>query len=101
MHDAINHALAAQQYDRAAHLMERAAEVTMMRSEVATLRTWLEALPPATLRGHPLLCVYEAGALLLAGETPEQVETLLRDALQREHDAGWPSGGLSCAGGSL
>ena len=61
--------------------MERAAEVTMMSSEVATLRTWLEALPADTLRNHPLLCVYEAGAMLLAGEAPEQVEPLLRDAL--------------------
>ena len=87
IHEAIRHALAAQDYDRAAYLMERAAEVTMMSSEVATLRTWLEALPADTLRNHPLLCVYEAGAMLLAGEAPEQVEPLLRDALLREHNA--------------
>ncbi len=82
LHDAIRHALAAHHYDRAADLMERAAEVVMMSSEVATLRSWLESLPPTTLRAHPLLCVYEAGALLLAGESTEQVEARLRDALQ-------------------
>ncbi len=87
MREAICHALAAHQYDRAAQLMEQAAEASMLRSEVTSLRTWLEALPPATLHDHPLLCVYEAGAMLLAGATPEQVEPLLRDALLREHDA--------------
>jgi LuxR family maltose regulon positive regulatory protein len=87
MREAICHALAAQQYDRAAYLMEQAAEASMLRSEVTSLRTWLEALPPATLHDHPLLCVYEAGAMLLAGEAPELVEPMLRDALLREHDA--------------
>ena len=64
-------------FDRAAaELIERAAEATMMASEVATLRQWVDSLPPATLQAHPMLCLYEAGALLLAGERADVAEAL-------------------------
>lgn len=86
LRDAIHHALAARQYERAAELMERAAEVTMMSCEVATLRAWLEALPEPVLHSRPLLCVYMAGALLLTGACPDEVESLLRDSLQGGQD---------------
>jgi LuxR family maltose regulon positive regulatory protein len=82
MREAIQHALAARCFDRAADLIERAAEATMMASEVATLRTWVESLPGATLQAHPMLCLYDAGALLLAGERTDVAEARLRDALQ-------------------
>jgi LuxR family maltose regulon positive regulatory protein len=93
VHEAIFHALAARSFDRAAQLMEWAAEAIMMASEVATLRSWLESLPQETLRAHPMLCVYEAGALLLASEAPEQAEARLRDAMQ--------GGGHAIAGGPI
>ena len=87
LHEAIGHALAAGQPDHAAQLMEQAAEGTMMSSGVGALRAWLEALPASTLASHPLLCVYKAGALLLTGAPPEQVETLLRTALESRQAA--------------
>ena len=79
--EAIHHALAACSFDRAAELIERAAEATMMASEVATLRLWVESLPPATLQAHPMLCLYEAGALLLAGERADVADACLRAGL--------------------
>jgi LuxR family maltose regulon positive regulatory protein len=79
--EAIHHALAARSFDRAAELIERAAEATMMASEVATLRLWVESLPPTTLQAHPMLCLYEAGALLLAGEPSDAAEACLRAGL--------------------
>jgi LuxR family maltose regulon positive regulatory protein len=79
--EAIQHALAARCFDRAAELIERAAEATMMASEVTTLRLWVESLPPATLQAHPMLCLYEAGALLLAGERADVAEACLRAGL--------------------
>ncbi len=79
--EAIKHALAAHSFDRAAELIERAAEATIMASEVATLRQWVDSLPPATLQAHPMLCLYEAGALLLAGERADVAEACLRAGL--------------------
>ncbi len=81
LREAIQHALVAACYDRAAELIERAAEAAMMASEVATLRAWVEALPLATLQAHPVLCLYDAGALLLAGESTEAAEARLRVGL--------------------
>lgn len=88
LREAIQHALAARCFDRAAELIERAAEATMMVSEVATLGLWVESLPPAILQAHPLLCLYDAGALLLAGQRTELAEARLRDGLSNGDHAG-------------
>ena len=91
--EAIQHALAARSFDRAAELIERAAEATMMASEVATLRLWVESLPPTALQAHPMLCLYEAGAMLLAGERADAAEACLR--------AGLANGERSSLGGQM
>ena len=49
MAEAIDHALAAQDFERAAQLIERIAEATLMRSESTTLFKWLNALPEFSL----------------------------------------------------
>ncbi len=48
--EAIDHALAAGDPEWAAHLIEQAAESTMLRGEVATLLRWVEALPEDLVR---------------------------------------------------
>ena len=48
--EAIAHALEAGDPAWAAHLVEQAAEATMLRSEFATLLRWMEALPEDLLR---------------------------------------------------
>jgi LuxR family maltose regulon positive regulatory protein len=77
---AIEHALAAGEPERAACLVERAAEPALMRSELATFQRWVEALPGELVRTRPLLCVYHAGALLWGGFPLDAVEGRLRDA---------------------
>jgi LuxR family maltose regulon positive regulatory protein len=81
---AIEHALAADDQVRAAHLVERAAETVLGRSELATFQRWVEALPDELVRARPLLCVYHAGVLLWGGSPLDEVEGRLRDATEAD-----------------
>jgi len=87
--EAIDHALAAGDFEPAARLIEQAAEATLMRSEIATLLRWVDALPDELVRGRPSLCVFHAWALLFGGRPLDAVEARLRDV---EGDAGLISG---------
>jgi LuxR family transcriptional regulator, maltose regulon positive regulatory protein len=82
--EAIGHALAAGDFERAADLIELAIPAMRRTRQEATLRGWLEVLPLGVLpdevvRVRPVLSVHFAGALLSGGEF-EGVEARLRDA---------------------
>src|SRR5438270_3885479 len=79
--DAIRHALAAADFDRAADLIELAAPAMARSRQEATVLGWLKALPDELVRARPVLSVHYAGALLLTGELAG-VEVRLRDAEQ-------------------
>jgi LuxR family maltose regulon positive regulatory protein len=78
--EAIEHALSAGDFERAARLIEQVAQATLMRSQVTTLLHWVERLPDEHVRGRPSLCIYHAWALLLAGSPLEAVKARLQDA---------------------
>ncbi len=78
--EAIQHALVIEDYDFAAELTEKAAEIALMRSEVKTLIKWIDDLPEKVIRSRPLLCLYHAGALLLSGYPLEDIEARMRAA---------------------
>jgi ATP/maltotriose-dependent transcriptional regulator MalT len=77
--DAIRHALAAEEFERAADLVELAVPEMRRSRQEATLLGWLKALPDELFRCRPVLSVSYAGALLAGGEV-EGVEDRLRDA---------------------
>ena len=81
--ESIDHALAAEDLERAAVLIAQVSEALMMRSELMTLRKWLGALPEALLNRHPDLCAYQAWLLLLSGEPLRLIES--RIAAVRKH----------------
>jgi len=81
---AIEHALRAGDFERAAGLIERIAEATLMRSELATFLGWVDALPDELLCDRPSLCAFQAWALLLAGRPLDAVEARLGDAARSE-----------------
>lgn len=83
---AIGHALSAEDFQRALQLVERGAESTMMRSELATFQGWLEALPETLIRTRPILWVYQTWALLLSGSPVEVAEARLQDAVDADPD---------------
>jgi LuxR family maltose regulon positive regulatory protein len=76
---AIHHALAAEDFERAADLVERAMPAMRRDRREATLRGWLELLPDHLFPARPLLSNGYVGALLATGEL-EGVEPRLRDA---------------------
>jgi LuxR family transcriptional regulator, maltose regulon positive regulatory protein len=77
--DAVRHALAAGDPAWAARLIERHVETLLGRSEGATLRRWLSALPAESVRDRPRLCLAQAyGAAM--GFQVEALEALLDDA---------------------
>lgn len=77
--EAIRHALAARDFDRAAELVEGALPAIRKARQETTLRRWLEGLPDDFVRRRPVLSVGFAGALLASGELAG-VEGRLDDA---------------------
>ena len=77
--EAIRHALAAQDFERAADLIELAIPAMRRSRQEAAVLGWLELLPDEVVRVRPVLSVGFAGALLAGGEY-EAVEARLRDA---------------------
>ena len=77
---AIQHTLSAGDFERAATLIEGAAQRTLMRSEIMTFLTWVEALPNEMVQVRPSLCIYHAWTLLLAGKPLDMVMERLQDA---------------------
>jgi LuxR family maltose regulon positive regulatory protein len=81
--DAIGHAVAADDPQRAARLVERNAEELMQRGEGATVHGWLRALPVELVRARPQLSLAKAMAALVEGRSdPDEIEPLLEDAEQ-------------------
>ncbi len=76
---AIRHAMAAEDFERAADLVELAMPATRRDRQEATLRGWLEMLPDEVVRVRPVLSISFVGVLLSTGEI-EGVEAHLRDA---------------------
>jgi LuxR family maltose regulon positive regulatory protein len=62
--EAVNHALAAPAWERAARLIENASELLRQSGEIATLTHWIQALPDTVRRAHPALCLTYARALV-------------------------------------
>jgi LuxR family maltose regulon positive regulatory protein len=77
--EAIRHALAGGDVERAADLVELAMPAARQNRQETTLRHWFRQLPEEVLRERPVLRVGYAGAILVHGEL-DGVEEHLRDA---------------------
>lgn len=77
--DAIRHALAAQDFERAAGLIEQVWPTMRRRQQEPTVLSWIKALPDAILRNRPVLSVAYALVLLNGGQL-DAVEAHLQDA---------------------
>lgn len=75
--EAIYHALAAQDYDRAAGLISDAAETTLARSELTTFLSWIDALPADSATRWPDLAIYVAWARFWSGQSLEGIDVWL------------------------
>jgi LuxR family maltose regulon positive regulatory protein len=77
--DAIRHALAGGDFERAAGLIEQAAPAMRQSRQDATLLGWMKALPDELFRARPVLSVEYVGALMSNGQL-EGLDDRLRDA---------------------
>ncbi len=71
LHEALYHALAANDYYRAARLVERQSSALLQRGEVATVQAWLEAFPPEFIRSHMRLSLTQAWMHALVNQLDE------------------------------
>jgi ATP/maltotriose-dependent transcriptional regulator MalT/class 3 adenylate cyclase len=79
--EAIQHALAAPEGERAAHLIEQMGRSLILRGQLQTVFAWLGALPEMLVRSRPLLSLYRAIALEHSNQL-EAAERGLQDAEQ-------------------
>jgi LuxR family maltose regulon positive regulatory protein len=77
--EAVHHALAAEDFERAADLVEPAIPELRRNRQEATLRSWLEALPDELFGVRPVLTVGLVSSLMVRGDF-DGVEVRLRQA---------------------
>jgi len=78
--EAITHALAAGDFERAAGLIELAGSEMEGSPQSAAWLSWVRALPDELVRARPVLSVWYAYALFAAGAGMDAAESRLKDA---------------------
>ncbi|WP_350002315.1 LuxR C-terminal-related transcriptional regulator [Pseudarthrobacter sp. WHRI 8279] len=79
--DAVHHALAAEDFERAANLIEAVLPQMRRTRQDVMMLAWLTALPDKVIRSRPLLSVFYAWRMLVSGDL-DAVEPWLRAAEQ-------------------
>jgi len=79
LEDAVRHALAAPDFERATSLIEQALPALRRYRQDATLMGWLRALPDEVIRNSPMLCVFHGWSLMASGDL-DAVQGRLDDA---------------------
>ena len=77
--ESVRHALAARDFDRAAHLIELAVSEIRRHRREAMMHGWLKALPDDVVRRSPVLSVFYGSMLMFSGDL-DAVEPRLDDA---------------------
>jgi LuxR family maltose regulon positive regulatory protein len=77
--EAIEHALAASDFERAARLSDQVAETVLGRSEIATFLGWVARVPDEFIRARPTLRLSHLWARLLNGMWSPEIELELRE----------------------
>ena len=79
--DAIRHALHAEDFDRAAYLVEEALPELRRTRQDGLLLRWLRSLPESVVRRSPVLSIFVGWSLMVSGDL-DVVESRLDDAEQ-------------------
>jgi LuxR family maltose regulon positive regulatory protein len=82
LEEAMIHAMAAQDFERAASMIDENIVSMLSHSEAPVLLGWIEKLPEPIVRGRPWLDIYRAYTLALSGR-PDEAEPLLEDVEKR------------------
>ena len=76
--EAVNHALAAQDYQRAAELIEQIAEIDWDRGMESTLLKWLNTLPQDYISTNPKMCIFYARELMENNQADLAIQQITR-----------------------
>jgi LuxR family maltose regulon positive regulatory protein len=82
LEEAMTHAMAAQDFERAASMIDENIVRMLSQSEAPVLLGWIEKLPAQIVRGRPWVDIYRAYTLALSGR-PGEAEPLLEDVETR------------------
>jgi LuxR family maltose regulon positive regulatory protein len=82
LEEAMLHAMAAQDFEVAASMIDENVVSMLSRSEAPVLLGWIDKLPDQIVRGRPWLDIYRAYTLALSGR-PDEAEPLLEDVEKR------------------
>jgi len=77
--DAVQHALAAQDWERAAQLVEECGVQLILSGQVQIVLGWLNAIPDGVIQRRPILCLAHAVGLMFTNQA-DAAEARLRDA---------------------
>jgi len=86
--EAVNHVLAAHDYNQAAKLIESISESTWLNGEYDKLKGWIKALPEDLVRNRPWLCIWcawsftQTGPLQDASRWTDAAEQALENQMQ-------------------
>jgi LuxR family maltose regulon positive regulatory protein len=79
--EAVTHALAVPDLERAAHLIEQRVQFSTFPCQFQTVLGWLNRLPDALIRMRPILCILHAFVLMSLNQV-EKASARLQDAEQ-------------------
>ena len=88
--EAVQHALAVPDVERAARLIEPIAFSVVFRGQISTVLGWMTALPETLVRARPLLCVQQASYLMFTNQLQaaearlEEAEREIREEMSAE-----------------
>jgi len=77
--EAINHAIAAQDWERSVRLIEASGMAVVLSRQVQTMLGWIEQIPEELVRERPVLCTIHAIALVFLNR-PDAAEARLQQA---------------------
>ena len=86
--EAVSHAMAAKNFNRAADLIEPVTSLLIGRGEIKTVHDWIETFPKTFLKKRPRLCITLAWVFNL-NNTGTAIEPLLQDAERALDEAGY------------
>ncbi len=84
LREAVQHALATQDWAYAAEVVEKYGMPTLMHSEISTVYEWCATFPQEALQAHPMLCILQGWTLVLSyrAQNRRKIEELLQTAEQ-------------------
>jgi LuxR family maltose regulon positive regulatory protein len=97
----VAHALAAQDYERLAHLCEKFAQGMLHHNKHSVLSSWIEALPDELVHQRAWLCVYQSWTRLWSGKREGGEECLENTERILENSSFLDEGEKKKLGGSI